>query len=101
MGISLTFRSRFGWFIAGAYIALALVTFVAHLVPVKTNPADSGESAIPFFLLTLPWGMMLPKSLLYTSAWAYLAHPVGWLLVLLNSLILYLPFGLHLKPKHT
>jgi len=98
-GISYTFRSKPGRIIAGAYLVLAMIAFVTHLISVKTNPADSGESALPFFLLTLPWGMMLPKSLLYTSAWAYLAYPVGWMLVLLNSLILYLPFGIRLKSK--
>ena len=99
VGISYTFRSKPGRIIAGIYLAMALVAFVTHLISVKTNPADSGESALPFFLLTLPWGMMLPKSLLYTSAWAYLAYPVGWLLVALNSLILYFPFGIRLKLK--
>ena len=78
-GISFTFRSQPGRIIAG----------------------DSGESAIPFFLLTLPWGMMLPKSLIYAAAWAYLAFPLGWLLVILNGLILYVPFGFRLKPKET
>ncbi len=98
-GISFTFRSKPGRIVAGGYLLLAAIAFVTHLVSVNTNPADSGESALPFFLLTLPWGMMLQKSLLYTSAWAYLAYPVGWLLVALNSLILYFPFGIRLKLK--
>lgn len=98
-GISFTCRSKPGRIIAGAYLALALIAFVTHLISVKFNAGDSGESAIPFFLLTLPWGMMLPKSLMYTAAWAYLAYPVGWLLVILNSLILYFPFGIRLKSK--
>lgn len=96
-GISFTFRSRPGRIVAGAYLSLALIAFVTHLISVKTNPADSGESAIPFFLLTLPWGMMLPKSLLYTELWTYMAYPAAWGAIVLNSIMLYLPFGLRLR----
>lgn len=99
VAISVTFRSKPGRYVAGAYLMLAMIAFVTHLISVNTNPGDSGESAIPFFMLTLPWGMMLPKSLFYSSAWAYMAYPVGWLLVILNSLLIYFPFGLRLKSK--
>ncbi len=99
MAISFSGSSKPGRFVAGAYLLLAMFAFATHLISVKTNTGDSGESAIAFFLLTLPWGMMLPKSLFHSPAWAYLAYPVGWLLVILNSLIIYLPFGLRLKSK--
>jgi hypothetical protein len=40
--------------IAAFYRVAALAALNAHWVSVKTTPGDSGESAIPFFLLTVP-----------------------------------------------
>lgn len=93
------FNARLGWAISGFYLIVALVVFCAHWVSVLTNPADSGESAIGFFLMTLPWGLWLSKFLSATADWGYWAYPVAWLCIALNALLLYLPFGCYRKPN--
>ena len=71
------------------YVVLALAVFVAHLYSVETNPADSGESGIPIFMLTLPWMMYIPSSWHYSSAWGLFAYPVSWICIALNALLIY------------
>lgn len=82
-------KSRAGAAAAVLYLLIAAAAFVAHLYSVKTNPADSGESALPFVLLGLPWTMQLPSHWMGLEIWPWIAYPVGWLCVALNAAILY------------
>lgn len=87
-------KSKPALIIASFYLLLAMAVFAAHLYSVKTNPADSGESGIPFFMLTLPWITLVPGSWHYTAAWSWLAYPVSWFCVALNGFIVYCTVGL-------
>lgn len=78
---------------AGLFLIIAIIAFLTHIVSVKTNPADSGLSAIWFYLCTIPWVEMLPKSLFYSKIWKTLNYPVGWCFVLLNTFLIYCLFG--------
>jgi hypothetical protein len=82
-------KSRAGAVAALLYLLIAAGVFIAHVYSVKTNPADSGESAIPFFLLTLPWTLAVPASWMYSAVWAWAAYSLAWLFVGINALILY------------
>lgn len=84
---------RAGIAAATLYLLMALVVFLSHLYSVKTNPADSGESGIPFFLLTLPWMRFVPASWRYAPAWEVLAYPLAWLCILINAGVLFALFG--------
>ena len=81
--------SKIGIAASSLYVLFALVVFVAHLYSVETNPADSGESRIPFFMLTLPWMMYIPSSWHYSSAWSLFAYPISWICIALNALLIY------------
>ncbi|MDD5275752.1 MAG: hypothetical protein PHR16_06690 [Methylovulum sp.] len=87
-------KSKLALTVAGFYLLLAMAVFAAHLYSVTTNPADSGESGIPFFMLTLPWIKLVPVSWYYTAAWSWLAYPVSWFCVALNTFIVYCTVGL-------
>jgi hypothetical protein len=82
-------KSRVGLVLAGAFLAVAGALFALHLVSMKTNHADSGESALLFFVLTLPWAYLLPDSVINASWWDRVAYGAGWLLVGLNAFLLY------------
>lgn len=82
-------KSRLGLVVAGAFLAAAAALFAAHVVSFKTNPADSGESALWFFLLTLPWAYLLPEAVINAAWWDRVAYGAGWLLVGLNAFLLY------------
>jgi hypothetical protein len=82
-------KSRFGLVLAGAFLALAAVLFVMHVVSMKTNQADSGESALWFFLLTLPWAYLLPEAVIDAPWWDRVAYGAGWALVAFNAFLLY------------
>jgi hypothetical protein len=86
-------KSRFGLVLAGAFLALAAVLFVIHVVSMKTNQADSGESALLFFLLTLPWAYLLPEAVINAAWWDDVAYGAGWVLVGLNAFLLYCVAG--------
>jgi hypothetical protein len=86
-------KSRIGRAFAGAFLAVAAVLFALHILSVKTNPADSGESALWFFLLTLPWAYLLPEAVINTPWWDRVAYGAGWLLVGLNAFLLYCVSG--------
>ena len=73
--------------IASFYVLLATIVFVLHFYSVKTNPADSGESALPFFILTLPWMMFVPTSWFNLPAWNWLAYPIAWFCVTFNAFV--------------
>jgi hypothetical protein len=86
-------KSRVGLALAGAFLAVGAVLFVIHLVAMKTNPADSGESALLFFLLTLPWAYLLPDSVINAPWWDRVAYVAGWVLVAFNAFLLYCVAG--------
>jgi hypothetical protein len=54
--IEFSFKSRAGRLITGTYLFCTAAAFLAHLYSVNTNPADSGESALPFFSFNTPMG---------------------------------------------
>lgn len=86
-------KSRVGFVLAGAFLGLAAALFAVHIVSMKTNPADSGESALLFFLLTLPWAYLLPESVINASWWDRVAYGAGWVLVAFNAFLLYCVVG--------
>jgi hypothetical protein len=86
--------SKVGITVSTLYVLLAMAVFVAHIYSVKTNPADSGESAIPLYMLALPWMMFVPASWYYLAEWSWLAYPVLWLCVALNAFLIYSVTGL-------
>jgi hypothetical protein len=86
-------KSRLGLALAGAFLAVAAVAFALHLLSVKTNPADSGESVLWFFLLTLPWAYLLPEAAINAPWWDRVAYGAGWLLVGLNACLIYCVAG--------
>jgi hypothetical protein len=86
-------KSRVGLALAGAFLAAAAVLFAVHVVSFKTNPADSGESALWFFLLTLPWAYLLPEAVISAPWWDRVAYGAGWLLVALNAFLVYCAAG--------
>ena len=82
-------KSRFGLVLAGAFLALAAVLFVMHVASMKTNQSDSGESALWFFLLTLPWAYLLPEAVINAAWWEPVAYGAGWALVAFNAFLVY------------
>ncbi len=89
-------RSKRGMIVAILFLLLAGIAFATHLYSVKTNAGDSGESAVWFFLFTLPWGVLpafMPDNLVYSSTWGKLAYPISWSMVLLNSFLIYCAAG--------
>ncbi len=82
-------KSPAGLALAGAFVAVALVLFALHVLSYRTNPADSGASALWFFLLTLPWANLLPEALINAPWWDRVALAAAWLLVALNSFLVY------------
>ena len=82
-------KSRVGRVLAGVFLAGAAVLFAMHLVGMKTNPADSGDRALWFFLLTLPWAYLLPEAVINAPWWDRVAYGAGWLLVAFNAFLLY------------
>jgi hypothetical protein len=86
-------KSRVGLAFGGAFLAAAVVLFAVHVVSFRTNPADSGESALWFFLLTLPWAYLLPEAVIHAAWWDRVAYGAGWLLVAFNAFLLYCAGG--------
>jgi len=82
-------KSRFGRALAGAFLAVAAALFAVHVVGVRANPADTGERALWFFLLTLPWAYLLPEAVINAAWWERVAYGAGWVLVGLNAFLLY------------
>lgn len=66
--MKLSRATRAGGAAAILYLIAALIFFVAHRYSVRTNPADSGESAIPLAMFALPWVMFIPDSWHYLPA---------------------------------
>jgi hypothetical protein len=82
-------KSRAGAALAGAFLAVAAALFAVHVYAMKTNQADLGESALLFFLLTLPWAFLLPEAVINAPWWDRIAYGAGWGLVGLNAFLLY------------
>ena len=82
-------KSRAGAALGGAFLAVAAVLFAVHVYSMKTNQADSGESALLFFMLTLPWALLLPETVINAPWWEEAAYGAGWGLVGLNAFLLY------------
>jgi hypothetical protein len=82
-------KSRVGLGLAGTFLGVAVALFALHILSVTTNPADSGESALWFFLLTLPWAYLLPEAVINAPWWDRVAYGAGWVLVILNAFLLY------------
>jgi hypothetical protein len=81
--------STLGIVLALLYLLLVLLFFVAHLYSVETNPADSGESAIPLYLLALPWMAWVPSAWTSWSEWSWLAYPVLGFCIALNAVLVF------------
>lgn len=86
-------KSRAGAALAGAFLGVAAVLFAVHVHSMTTNQADSGESALLFFLLTLPWAFLLPEAVINAPWWDRIAYGAGWGLVGLNAFLLYCAGG--------
>ena len=86
-------RSIAGFIIAGIFAVLAMAALISHLYSVKTNPGDSGESAIVLLPFASPWIFMVPKSVAYSKLWAYGAYVFYILCVIVNATILYILSG--------
>jgi len=82
-------KSRLGLVVTGAFLGAALALFALHLASVKTNPADSGESAFWFFLFTLTWAYLLPEALIDAPWWDRVAYGASWVLVAVNAFLIY------------
>ena len=86
-------KTKAGMVVSGIYLGISLIAFLTHIMSVETNPADSGLSAIWFYLCSLPWLKilmdLLPQDFFYTRTWGLLTYPVGWCCILLNAFILY------------
>lgn len=87
-------KSRFAVAVTAVFLFAALVFFIEHIHSVATNPADSGESALLFYMLALPWISLVPSSWTYWSGWYWLAYPVAWFCVVINALVIYLVVAL-------
>lgn len=86
-------KSKPGFIVAGVFLIYSLISFLSHIISVFINPADTGLSALWFFLATAPWGYVLPDSLLYSRIWGLIAYPVLWAIVLFNAFLFYCAFG--------
>jgi hypothetical protein len=92
--------SKVGLALAVTFLCIAGALFALHFHALRTNPANSGESALWFFLCTLPWAFLLPESVTGAPWWDELADYAGWALVAWNAFLLYcLGGGLSLAPR--
>ncbi len=86
-------KSKAAMIVSGIYLGIAFAAFLTHIISVNTNPADSGLSAIWFYLCSLPWIQVLisvlPKDFTYTRTWGRIVYHIGWGCVFINALILY------------
>ena len=92
--------SRLGFALAVTFLLVAGALFALHVHAYRTNPADSGESALWFFLCTLPWAFLLPEAVINAPWWDEVSNYVGWALAAWNAFLLYcLGGGLALAPR--
>jgi hypothetical protein len=81
--------SKVGFALAITFLCIAGALFALHWHAFRTNPADSGESALWFFLCTLPWAFLLPEAVTSAPGWDDIAYYVGWAFVAWNAFLLY------------
>ncbi|HSD43704.1 MAG TPA: hypothetical protein VLD36_17785 [Burkholderiales bacterium] len=81
--------SRTGCALAITFLCIAGALFALHWHSFRTNPGDSGESALWFFLCTLPWAFLLPEALVSSPGWDDVAYYIGWAFVAWNAFLLY------------
>jgi hypothetical protein len=92
--------SKVGLSLAITFLCIAGALFALHFHAFRTNPADSGASALWFFLCTLPWAFLLPEAALNAPWWDRIADYVGWALVAWNAFLLYcLGGGISFAPR--
>jgi hypothetical protein len=92
--------SRVGFVLAITFLCVAGALFALHFHAYRTNPANSGESALWFFLCTLPWAFLVPESVIDAPWWDDVADYAGWLFVAWNAFLLYcLGGGLAVAPR--
>ncbi len=92
--------SKVGLSLAITFLCIAGALFALHVHAFSTNPANSGESALWFFLCTLPWAFLLPGAVLDAPWWDRIADYVGWALVAWNAFLLYcLGGGITFAPR--
>jgi|CXWL01.1.fsa_nt_gi hypothetical protein len=98
--MKLSKNSKVGVAVAGVYFLVALAAFVGHIYSTRTNPADSGESALLFYLLSLPWMKLIPAPWMYSQFWPWLAYPVAWLCITLNIFLVFRIISLACSMAH-
>ncbi len=91
-------RVRFslrGVSVSAVFLVLATAAYLQHAHSIGTNPADSGESGILFFIFSLPWGLVtgIVVDLLHIRLSNDTPYVLVWSKVGLNALILYLMAG--------
>ena len=86
-------HSKSGWIVAGMFLLLATLAFLAHLYSITTDPGDSGESAVILIPFSSPWIFWVPDSIIHSRLCHWLAYPVFWGLTLLNAFFIYCLFG--------
>lgn len=68
------------------YIGITLLFLTLNLISTKSNPADSGESAIMYVLLTiLPWVQLFDIKFSHVGI-----YPISMLLALANACLILL-----------
>ncbi len=92
--------SKPGLAVAIAFLCVAGALFALHFHAVKAGPAGAGESALWFFLCTLPWAFLLPEAATRAPGWDGIADYVSWAFVAWNAFLLYCACGgLGLAPR--
>jgi hypothetical protein len=92
--------SRAGLALAITFLCVAGALFALHFHAYRTNPANSGESGLWFFLCTLPWAFLVPESVTAAPWWDDVADHAAWLFVAWNAFLLYcLGGGLKVAPR--
>jgi hypothetical protein len=75
--------------LAGAFLSAAIALQAWLLVSAYSNSADSGEGAMLLFAFTLPWTLLVPRSIL-DAAWFDAVGPwLAWGTIALNAFLLY------------
>jgi|307.fasta_scaffold227365_2 hypothetical protein len=81
--------SKLGLALALTFMLAAAALFALHLRALNTTSYDPGNSALFFFLLTLPWAYLLPDWVVSAEWWPDASYYVGWSFVSFNALLLY------------
>ena len=65
------------------FVILAAITFVFHMA--NTDVTGSG---LAFFLMTMPWGWLLPDAVTASEYWNTVVYPLSWLMILANAALI-------------